>query len=383
MRIGIDARPLISKNLAGIGTYLDNVLRYISSFDQENIYILYMWSEPEIQRDYGKNFIIKVVPKSKGFLWHTMELSRAVKKDGLDVFWGPVHELPRKMKGIRYVLTIHDLALLINPKWGGRVYAMQLNFNVPRMVRYADQILTISDSTKNDVVRICKVAPAKVYRVYLGGFDDESHHTTPEGLAAARKKYGIGDRYFLFVGTVEPRKNIESIVKAFNVIAETDTDVELVIAGGMGWRYEGIMDQIQASSARNRIKMPGYIDLQEKKNLYSGALAFVLPSHYEGFGIPILEALSLETLVITARNSSLPEVGGEAAFYVEDENDVVALATLMNRILTMPVDERRNRIQMGKRQLKQFSWEKCAKETAQILLGTTYTSLNTEEGERL
>lgn len=381
MKIGIDARPLISKNLAGIGTYLDNVLRYISNEDHENTYILYMWSEPEVKRNYGENFQIKIVPKSKGFVWHGLELTRAVKQDRPDVFWGPVYELPRKIKGIRYVLTIHDLALLINPKWGGKIYALQLNLNVPRMARYADLILTISDSTKNDVVRICKVPAEKVHRVYLGGYDDQSHFVSPDRLAEVRVKHGIGERFFLFVGTVEPRKNIQSIVKAFNLVAKTDETVELVIAGGIGWRYEGILAEIEASPARKRIKMLGYIDLQEKKILYAGAMAFVLPSHYEGFGIPVLEAMSLGTLVITARNSSLPEVGGEAALYVEDENDFAAIADLMRCVMTIPEEERQNRIRMGKKQLSRFSWEKCARETARLLLWNDCESVSAEERE--
>lgn len=379
MRIGIDARPLISKHLAGIGTYLDNVLRYISSEDHENTYILYMWSEPETQRCYGENFQIKIVPKSKGFVWHVMELTKAVKRDHLDVFWGTMYELPRKLRGIRYVLTIHDLALLINPKWGGKIYALQLNLNVPRMARYANQILTISDSTKNDVVRICKVPAEKVHRVYLGGYDDQSRFVSPDGLVEVRKKHGIGERYFLFVGTVEPRKNIQSIVKAFNLVAQTDKTVELVIAGGMGWRYEGILAEIEASPARDRIKMLGYVDLEEKKTLYTGAIAFVFPSHYEGFGIPVLEAMSLGTLVITARNSSLPEVGGEAALYVEDENNFAMIAELMRFVMTMPEEARQNQIQLGKQQLSHFSWEECAKETARLLLGNDCGFVSAEE----
>lgn len=383
MRIGIDARPLMLKNLAGIGTYLDNILRYISGADCENTYILYMWSEPETQRYYGENFKIKIVPKSKGFVWHGKELTKAVKQDQLDVFWGPVFELPRRIKGIRYVLTIHDLALLINPKWGGAIYALQLNINVPRMARYADQILAISDSTKNDIVRICKVPAEKVHRIYLGGYDDQSDYVSADKLAEVRKKYSVGERYFLFVGTVEPRKNIQSIVRAFNRIAETDATVELVIAGGLGWRYEGILAEVQESPAKDRIKMLGYIDYQEKKMLYAGAMAFVFATHYEGFGIPVLEAMSLGTLVITANNSSLPEVGGKAALYVEDENDFVAIAALMQRVMTMPEEERLNRIQMGKQQLSRFSWEECARQTFQLLLGRTCGPVNAEEGEQL
>jgi len=368
MRIGIDARSLVPANMAGIATYLDNVLRYLAEHDKENEYILYSWLPFEKERNYGSNFKFRLVPATRGLLYLPLCLSKAVREDDLDVYWGPSHELPWLPKKVRTVLSVHDLALLINSAWGEKRNAFILNLYMPGGIRRAHTILTISESTKRDMVRMCRAKEEKIHVIYLGGYKDQVHLVSPEGLAAAKKKYGIGDKYFFFVGTIEPRKNIGTLVKAFELLAAKDPEVQLVIAGGIGWNCDNVLAQIKDSPYADRILQVGYVEKQEKLDLYAGAVAYVLPSHYEGFGIPVLEAMSLGGIVITANNSSLPEVGGEAALYVDNENDEVALSSLMERVLQMERIERQRRIALGVEQAAKFSWEKCAAETAKILL---------------
>ena len=177
----------------------------------------------------------------------------------------------------------------------------------------------------------------------------------------------MGDKFFYFVGTIEPRKNIGSVIAAFNLVAAKDPDVQLILAGGLGWSYDAILEAMQNSPYADRIKHIGYVSLEEKMNLYAASQAFLFPSHYEGFGIPVLEAMSLGSIVITACNSSLPEVGGDAAFYVENENDTVALAEVMEQVLNMDEAQRQRRVNMGKAQAAKFTWEQCAKETLAVL----------------
>jgi glycosyltransferase involved in cell wall biosynthesis len=142
-----------------------------------------------------------------------------------------------------------------------------------------------------------------------------------------------------------------------------NSNIDLVLAGGLGWRYKGILKLIESSRVSEQIKLTGYVTKEEKMNLYAAAKAFLFPSHYEGFGVPILEAMAAGTVVITAKNSSLPEVAGDAALYIEDENDVNALAMQMDRVLGMSNEERHKWIEAGKGQSAKFSWEKCAEET--------------------
>ena len=369
MRIGIDARALVGKNMTGIATYLDCILKYLAEHDRENEYILYSSLPYEEERNYGPNFTVKVVKRTKEVLWAILDLTRAIRKDNLDVFWGPNYELPLRVKGVRYVLTIHDLALLINSGWGDRRTTFTLKVMAPWAVRRADRLLADSESTKQDLIRLCKAKEAVVRTVYLGGYEDQTHLVSAEGLVAAKQKYGIGEKYFFFVGTIEPRKNIDTLVKAFELLAAKDPDVQLVIAGGIGWNCDDVLTQIRNSPYADRILQVGYVEKQEKLDLYAGAAAYVLPSHYEGFGLPVLEAMSLGGIVITSNNSSLPEVVGEAALYVDNENDETALAALMEQVLKMDSAERQRRIELGIQQAAKFSWEKCAQETVQELLG--------------
>lgn len=367
MRIGIDARALVGRNMTGIATYLDQILRYLAEHDRENEYILYSSLPFEVERNYGPNFTVKVVERTKEVLWAVLDLTRAIRKDDLDVFWGPNYELPLRVKGVRYVLTIHDLALLINSSWGDKRTVFTLKIMAPWAIRRADHVLTVSKSTRRDVIRLCKKKPEKVHDVYLGGAPDCSDLLSAKALSAAKEKYGIGEKFLYFVGTIEPRKNIETTIAAFNLVAEKDPDVQLILAGGLGWRYDGILEAMQTSPYADRIKHIGYVSMEEKMNLYAAARAFVFPSHYEGFGIPVLEAMGLGGIVITTGNSSLLEVGGDAAFYVENENDAAVLANVMEEVLALDDETRQLRAQKGKMQAAKFTWEKCAKETVAVL----------------
>lgn len=367
MKIGIDARPLISSQPSGIGTYLIHVLRYISTMDTENEYYLYSNKEMEYPLELGKNFHKRVVPGKVGTLWLRYSLPKYIAQDGIDVFWGTQHFLPRPVKHVKTCLTIHDTALLIQPKWGSQVNAFMQNTFVKASARQADRIFVISHSTKKDVVRLCNVNDQKITVTYLGCPESMQKPASTEA-AFIRNKFGIQWPYYLYVGTIEPRKNIETIVAAFDILADTDQDARLILAGGLGWRYDGILKAVENSPHKDRILMPGYLTAQEKYLLYQEARAFLFPSHYEGFGLPILEAYRTGTQVITAKNSSLPEVGGEAAWYVENENDAAALAEVMAAVSAAPQDVLQQKTATGNSHCDSFSWEKCAQQTMTLLL---------------
>ena len=367
MKIGIDARPLISRQPSGIGTYLIHVLRYISAMDKQNEYYLYSHQEMEYPIELGENFYKRVIPGKVGTLWLRYVLPKHLKKDGIDVFWGTQHFLPCRVKGMRTCLTIHDTALLIQPKWGSRVNSFMQNTFLRSSAREADLILTVSHSTKRDTVRLCGVSEEKIVVTYEG-CPESLQQPGAEDAAAIRKKFGMQWPYYLYVGTIEPRKNIETMIAAFEILAKDDPEARLVLAGGLGWRYEGILQAVEQSPYKDRICMPGYLSVQEKHLLYSEARAFLFPSHYEGFGLPILEAYRTGTQVITARNSSLPEVGGEAAWYIDDENDANALAQVMAQVAAAPQEELQRRSALGNTHCDSFSWEACAKQTMALLL---------------
>lgn len=361
MKIGIDARPLVSEKLTGIGVYVYEVLKYLIETDQDNDYILYTHLPLKCKLKPSENFRVKMVKGrwKVGTLKFMFGLPGLIRKDRLDVYWGTEQYLPLKVNGVRYVLTVHDLALLIKPEWGSRTNRMIQKFFTPGSVRRADLVLAVSEATKKDVVRICKKNPGQI-RVVYSAF-------TPQEDADAVCMYAKPP-FFLFVGTIEPRKNIETIIKAFEIIAAEDAKIRLVIAGGMGWEYKPVLQLLENSACRERITRTGFVTNNERARLYNEAAALVFPSHYEGFGIPVLEGMSAKTLVITSKNSSLPEVGGEAALYIEDENDAGALAALMRQVMKMDSEERKERIELGLAQCRKFSWEKCALEVKEALL---------------
>lgn len=177
-----------------------------------------------------------------------------------------------------------------------------------------------------------------------------------------------GHRFFVYIGTIEPRKNIDGIIKAFEKYRLSAQDrCVLVLAGKMGWKTEGIVTAAKNSAVTNDILFPGYISEEEKSFLLSNAVAFMFPSNYEGFGLPILEAMSYGCPVITAKNSSLPEVGGTEAFYVKAVADVDAMVVLMEKVAMMSHKERREKSISAKEWFDKFSWESCGKDTQRQL----------------
>lgn len=367
MRIGIDARYIASAKPTGIGTYMLHILKQLSHVDHENEYILYSNQPIECSIDLGPNFIRKAIPGKVGTLWLRYTLPKYLVKDKIQVFWGQ-HFLPLPVKGVKMCLTIHDTALLIDPRWGSTVNSLMQKLFLRSAAKEADRIIAVSQSTKNDVVRLCGVEPDKIAVIYEGS-PSLHQNVSVANEQAMLDKLGITGPYYLYLGTIEPRKNIDTIVKAFELLAAEDPSVQLVIAGSWGWRYESVKLQIEGSPFNSRILLPGYVSLEEKFLLYRNALAFVFVSHYEGFGIPVLEAYAMGTSVITANNSSLPEVAGDAAWYVQKHTDFQELARVMGTMRTVSTQDRSKKAQLGRERCKRFTWKKCAEHTLHILVG--------------
>jgi len=210
-----------------------------------------------------------------------------------------------------------------------------------------------------------------VHVVYLGRDEALAPVRDPAELARVRARYGIGERYLLYVGTLQPRKNLARLVDAFTRLAGDPalTGVQLVLAGKPGWLADDLAPRVARLGLAGRVLFPGYIADADLPALLSGALAFAFPSLYEGFGIPVLEAQSCGVPVMTSNNSSLPEVAGDAALLV-DPHDVDAIAEAMRRLVT---DDalRAELVRRGFENVKRFSWEKCARETLAVLEGVS------------
>ncbi|MCU0552209.1 MAG: glycosyltransferase family 4 protein, partial [Leptolyngbya sp. Prado105] len=252
----------------------------------------------------------------------------------------------------RRVITIYDLTFIKHPEFTNSTVGAYTN-RLKKCLRWTDLILTISHSSKQDIVEYLNVDPDRVWVTHLA-----SRYQVDQPLP---------DRFFskpyvLFVSTIEPRKNIRSLISAFEYLKQNyKIEHELVLIGQKGWLYEPIFAQIERSPYRSDIKHLDYLPDDQVMQFYRNAEVFVYPSHYEGFGMPVLEAMTLGAPVVTTNISSLPEIAGEAALFVEPN----AIEDLAETILNVIHDRtlRENLIQKGKEQAKLYSWEKTAEET--------------------
>jgi glycosyltransferase involved in cell wall biosynthesis len=280
----------------------------------------------------------------------------------IDLFYSPDFVLPPVLPGTRTVLTVHDLSFLHYPDHFVPRLVQYLSRVVPRSVVRADRVLADSEATRSDLVRLMGVAPEKVTVLYSGV--DSRFHPAPEPGERERlaAEYGIGSRpYVLSVGTVQPRKNYARLIRAFSRLPG---EIELLIGGGRGWLYEEVLAEAER---HQRVRMLGFVADADLPALYRGAALFAFPSLYEGFGLPVLEAMACGVPVVSSNVSSLPEVAGQAALLV-DPHDEAAWVEAMRRGLTDEV-LREEMVTQGLEQAARFTWERAARQLLDVLEG--------------
>ncbi len=371
MKIGIDARGL-DGNRAGIPKYIEEIIKKFNSFtDEDNEYVLYSPREIKIENNLKDNIIIKDGNMRFGSFWLYLKLPKILKEDSIDVFWGTQHCLPKRnkyTKNMKFVLTIHDLAIKKLKTVGSIKNTIIQMLFLKKSIKNADKIIAISEATKKDIIEIYNIKKEKIDVIYNGTNFEENLVLNEKTKSEIQEKFKINNiPYIFFLSTIEPRKNVETLIKAFNYIkGKENISLKLIIAGGLGWKYGEVIKLFNESPYKEDIEMPGYISKEEKDYLYQNTKCFVYPSLYEGFGLPILEAMARKSLVITANNSSLPEVGGDVAFYYNNVLDYEELGNKILEIIKLDENEKQKRIEAGIEQAKRFTWEQCAKETLKI-----------------
>jgi glycosyltransferase involved in cell wall biosynthesis len=277
-----------------------------------------------------------------------------------DLLHSPVHAaVPPKGPDQRLVVTVHDLAFLVHPELYPPRWRLMYRAGLLRTARRADAVITVSRHTAEDLARRTRLAPRKIHVIPLAASLPSASADVDEVLSRLK----VPSPYVLFVGTLEPRKNVVRLIRAYRRLAARGAPHALVLAGPMGWRHQGLMRELSAE-APGRIVLTGSTGPQDLDALYRGASAFVYPSLYEGFGLPVLEAMARGTPCVVSIASSLPEVAGEAAVPV-DPRSVGGLAEAMERVINDGDLAERLR-QAGRARAAGFSWEETARRTLEV-----------------
>lgn len=375
MKIGIDCRTILnpdSGERAGVGHYTYQLVRALLDLDRTNDYVLffdYRMPREATQEFVQANVTIAFFPFSSygkflPFAYSHMLVSAALLKRRLNVFHGPANTIPLTYPR-RSVITIHDLAIYRHPEWfPTQMFSTRLL--VPQSIKRAKHIIAVSKATKADIQDLFNAPSAKISVVPEAA--DTSLLDLHDRRDDVRQKYHLPKQYVLFVGTIEPRKNLAVLLEAWKRLLmhrpEAVANTKLVLAGGIGYKGEPIATMVKQMKLGKSVTLTGYIPHNHKVLLMQNATAFVFPTLYEGFGLPVLEAMQLGVPVITTKTSSLPEVVGPAALMVEP-NDVEGLAQAIKRVLTDPAAAK-SLTAKGRRQAQKFSWAATARATVAV-----------------
>ncbi|NLG28782.1 MAG: glycosyltransferase family 4 protein [Chloroflexi bacterium] len=360
MRVIIDYTAAVRQG-AGIGRYTRGLVRALAELDRTNRYVLFSAGRNN-EGGWPANFALCSVPltdRHLSILWQRLRLPLPIElRTGCaDILHSPDFVLPASLAR-RKVLTVHDLSFMRYPECSSPALLEYLMDAVPRSVARADVLLADSESTRADLVELLH-APAERVVVVYAGVETRFARQPAEAVHAVLDKYKLRQPFILGLGTLQPRKNYARLIRAYHQLRrEHGVPHQLVIGGGRGWLYEEIDATIAELGLGEQVRLPGFVDDADLPALYSAADVFAFPSLYEGFGIPILEAMGCGTPVVTANASSLPEVAGDAALLV-DPNDVPALAHALWRLID-DVALRDALVARGAAQVARFTWQSAA-----------------------
>jgi glycosyltransferase involved in cell wall biosynthesis len=363
MRIGLDGIPLASAK-TGIGHYTLELARALAKIDPDDEFELispFAFNSSSIEHDLPVN--LKKVEARRRKFWWAVGLPLYMRRSATSLFHGTNYEIPLLSK-CPTILSIHDLSLLLYPETHTDQSVRRGRYRLPLMARAATKIITATDHVKKEVVQHLKIDPAKIVVTPYAPrrtFRPLSRSETEE----TRTRLGIEEIFILFVGTIEPRKNLPTLLRAFaEVLRSTDLRPQLVIAGQKGWLTGETMNYIESEGLKQRVKLTGYITDEDLSALYSCCAVCVYPSLYEGFGLPPLEAMACGAPVIASNVPSLAEAVGQAALLVPP-TDVHAFAGGIVQMLRDKAAQS-HFSRAGLDHASQFTWERTARLTLEI-----------------
>lgn len=336
MKIGFDGKRA-TNNLTGLGNYSRSLIAQLAEFFPQNQYFVYspkIKEHARIRHFLTSKGIESRLPDQPGLFWRTSGIKKQLLKDNIDLFHGLSHEIPLRIQnsGIRSIVTIHDLIFLKFPQYFGRIDRLIYKLKARYSCRHADKIVAISECTKRDIIEFFHTDPDKIEVIYQSCDDSFKSPSSAQTKQEVRIRHTLPSKYILNVGTIETRKNLLTLIKA---LPQIHADYQLVVVGKSTAYADLVRDEIANLGLKNRVHFLQNVPFDELPSIYQMADAFVYPSLYEGFGIPIIEALYSGIPVIAATGSCLEEAGGENSLYVSPF-DEIALSAAINKVLNDP-----------------------------------------------
>ncbi len=352
MRIGIDTQTTLGRK-TGFGFYVSNLVDNLERIDKKNQYV---FLQPEGERDFST---------PERLIWDQVTIPKLAKQNDLDIFHQPCFSTPVFYRG-KVVVTIHDLISVFFgyniPFWSRQFFAKWMPFTY----RFADHLIAVSHHTKKDAIKVLGIPEEKITVIHEAA--DAKYHVIHDSklIKGVLHKYNLPENPFiLHVGTLEPRKNLQFLVRAFALAKKDPSFVaKLVITGKKGWYYEGLFTLVDELKLQEEVIFTGYVEDDDLPALYNAARIFAFPSQYEGFGLPPLEAMASGTPVISSNTSSMPEVVGDGGILLPPKNE----QQWAEAMLSLMSDEKRWQVlrKNGLAQAEKFSWERCARETVAV-----------------
>jgi len=364
MRIGFDGTPLLGQR-SGVGHYTGRLLAHLVQQRPEWEYMLFSNRPFEpLEAELARTLPLAGNFGFSRFVWMQLVLPRIIRQRQPDLCHFPNNTAPLCLSRPS-VITIHDASLFLHSRHHPRSRLLALRLLLPHVARRATAVITVSHHARQDLMRVLQLPAEKIHVIHEAAPDGFQPLVDPIQRRQLRARYNLPEQFVLFVGTMEPRKNLKRLIRAVAQQRQRGCDTRLVLVGPNGWLINGSLDEeIETLNLQDAVQNLGYVPQEDLPGIYSLATIFAFPSLYEGFGLPPLEAMACGTPVLTSRDSAMAEICGEAALLVDPQQEE-AIADGLACLLADP-EQREHLRQLGLARAQQYSWERTARETAVV-----------------